>query len=370
LNEVIYHIEAGTNPNLLEDSKHLLHVAAKGGRLEIVKFLIGKGFDINATNPEKWTALHLASKHCHLETVKCLVEHNADINCKDRAERTPLYLSAGEGHLDIVQFLIENGADYTYATVIGCSTPLLAATYGGHSEVAKYLLSFVIKKQCWISDEKLKTFMYGAGKGFLEIVQTLMEQGVDINSDWQNSTALHESAENGHLEVVRFVVEKGANVSTRNTLKSTPLLLAAEKGHFETFKYLAENGGDLGDKNNDGKGAIHLAAASGSAGIVKYMIEHSATTMALVNQTARSFGTPMHLASFGGHLDVVKLLCENGANINSQETFRGSPILSNASPLHLAAFSGHLEVVKYLVETGADTTVMCSSEEVTFWNVK
>ncbi len=389
MNEVIYHFEAGTNPNLPEASKHLLHVAAKGGRFEIVKFLIGKGFDINATNSEKWTALHLASKHCHLETVKCLVEHNADINCKDALKKTPLYLAADEGHLDIVQFLIEKDANYTTAATISRSTPLLVATYRGHCEVTKYLLAFVRKKECWFAHEKVEMFMYSAKKGFLETVQSLVEEeGVDVNCKWEiENTALHESAQNGHLDVVRFLVEKGSNVLARNLIvDSTPLLLAAEKGHFETFKYLAGNGADLGDKNNLDKGVIHLAAASGSLDIVKYLIEHSATTMALVNQTARSFGTPIHQASFGGHLDIVKHLSQNGANINSQESFRtfnifsdASPlpfqiqsfsIFSDASPLHLAAFNGHLEVVKYLVQNGADTTVACESAKVTFLNTR
>ncbi len=121
MNEVIYHIEAGTNPNRRGD---LLHVAAKEGHVDLVRFFIGKGLNVNGTNPftcgsTDTLTIHFSAKHGHLETVKCLVEHKANIYCKDRAERTPFFLSAGEGNLDIVQFLIENGADYTFAKVIG-----------------------------------------------------------------------------------------------------------------------------------------------------------------------------------------------------------------------------------------------------------
>ncbi|GAB1605505.1 receptor-interacting serine/threonine-protein kinase 4-like isoform X1 [Argonauta hians] len=66
------------------------------------------------------------------------------------------------------------------------------------------------------------------------------------------------------------------------------------------------------------------------------------------NATDTSGYTPLHYASRSGHLEICKLLVENGANVNCT-TASGL-----ATPLHRAAYSGHNSVVKFLLEKGAD----------------
>ena len=62
-------------------------------------------------------------------------------------------------------------------------------------------------------------------------------------------------------------------------------------------------------------------------------------------------GTALHRASVRGHLLVVQLLVECGADINAVDNW-------NCAPLHDAACNGHLQVVKFLVGRGADTEVV------------
>jgi ankyrin repeat protein len=59
--------------------------------------------------------------------------------------------------------------------------------------------------------------------------------------------------------------------------------------------------------------------------------------------------TPLHLAAQNGHLNVVKFLVEQQAEMNMKNT-------NGSTPLHLAAQNGHLNVVKFLVYKWMDTT--------------
>ncbi|KAF5340833.1 hypothetical protein D9758_017068 [Tetrapyrgos nigripes] len=88
---------------------------------------------------------------------------------------------------------------------------------------------------------------------------------------------------------------------------------------------------------------LHDAAENGYFHIVKVLVENGAD----VNAEGGKLGFPLQAAAFGGHLDVVKYLVEKGADVNAKGGKLGFP-------LQAAARWGHLDVVKYLVEKGAD----------------
>jgi ankyrin repeat protein len=88
-----------------------LHEAAKYGRLEIVKGLIAKGFDVNAQGGlTGGTAINLAASGGHLEIVKYLIDHGATLDFADPAWN-PLFAAIYGGHTDIAKLLIDRGID-------------------------------------------------------------------------------------------------------------------------------------------------------------------------------------------------------------------------------------------------------------------
>lgn len=75
------------------------------GRLEVCKFLIDSGADINVQDNEGRTPSHWACSRNHLDQIKSLMENGADVNVKDNDGKIPLHLACEENHLDVVWFL-------------------------------------------------------------------------------------------------------------------------------------------------------------------------------------------------------------------------------------------------------------------------
>ena len=186
-----------------------------------------------------------------------------------------------------------------------------------------------------------------AENGHLEVVRLLIEKGADATAeDDDKSTPLHYAAENGHLEVVRLLIEKGADATAANVYKSTPLHFGgAENGHLEVVRLLIEKGADATAEEGDKTTPLHYAAESGHLEVVRLLIEKGA------DATAENYGkkTPLHYAAENGHLEVVRLLIEKGADATAEDD-------DKSTPLHYAAENGHLEVVRFLIEKGADAT--------------
>ena len=186
-----------------------------------------------------------------------------------------------------------------------------------------------------------------AENGHLEVVRLLIEKGADATAeDDDKSTPLHYAAENGHLEVVRLLIEKGADATAANVYKSTPLHFGgAENGHLEVVRLLIEKGADATAEEGDKTTPLHYAAESGHLEVVRLLIEKGA------DATAENYGkkTPLHYAAENGHLEVVRLLIEKGAGATAEN-------YGKKTPLHFGAENGHLEVVRLLIEKGADAT--------------
>lgn len=119
-----------------------LHVAAKRGLLEIVKYLVDNGLDVNINGGTfDASALNVASLGGDIETVKYLIGNSAILDVS-LAKRNPLFSAIQEGHMDVAQCLVENGIDitikYNTENLNDIGAYEFAVEYG-ETEIANYL---------------------------------------------------------------------------------------------------------------------------------------------------------------------------------------------------------------------------------------
>ncbi len=117
-----------------------LCLAAEKGEVDIARFLITKGADVNATDSREWTPLHKAADGNKLEVAQLLLNNGTNVNAKNNKGWTPLHIAAKKGSLDIVKLLVRsNGIKIDAVSKTEKNTPLHVAAEAGQLEVVKLL---------------------------------------------------------------------------------------------------------------------------------------------------------------------------------------------------------------------------------------
>ena len=102
--------------------------------------------------------------------------------------------------------------------------------------------------------------------GYVMIAKMIMDQ------DRDDQTALHLAVENGHIDIVRLCIEKGANVNFVKTNLITPLHLACTSGQLDIVNILVNSDADIEAKNALQETPLHRAALFNRVNIVKYLL--------------------------------------------------------------------------------------------------
>ena len=154
---------------------------------------------------------------------------------------------------------------------------------------------------------------------------------------------LHAGTLNGHADIVKLLIHKGANVNALDDDGDVPIIFASGGGHEEVVKILLEHKADVNAKKKNGWTPLMAAAWNRHSSVVGLLVEAGAD----INCKTDDGYTALMGASKGGDLSSVKCLVENGADIqtvHSESKFRA---------LHYAACNDHLKVGEYLIEHGA-----------------
>jgi ankyrin repeat protein len=114
---------------------------------------------------------------------------------------------------------------------------------------------------CTTNDENRNTpLIFAASKGQVEVMRVLLEGGANVDRtnvfQW---TALHVAAIHGNPDVCRLLLNWGAKVNYVDKWKETPLHRAARAGYLSVVKLLVERGADVSLRNNFGNTASSLA---------------------------------------------------------------------------------------------------------------
>lgn len=154
-----------------------------------------------------------------------------------------------------------------------------------------------------------------ARRGEVELVRSMLDDGADVNAaQGDGLTALHASAERGHVEIARLLIAAGADLDAETRIGHyTPLHLAGRGGHGHVVLALAEAGADVSRAtSNTGVTPLHLAASAvGGEPAVATLLDHGAA----VNAREASAGqTPLMFAAAYDRAAAVRELLSRGAD--------------------------------------------------------
>ncbi|WP_353285322.1 ankyrin repeat domain-containing protein [Wolbachia endosymbiont (group A) of Beris morrisii] len=296
----------------LELNKQLL-TAVKDSDFNEVQGLVNRGANVNAKDKDGKTPLHYASRSIHhLGMVKYLISKGADIDVKDNSGRTPEDEERYTNSDTMRQVFMQAHLDKELLLTV-------------KNEKDLKTINDIIAKDI---DDRTHGGFYYTWSGNLGIVEFLVSKDVSVNAtDKYGCTLLHWAALKGHSDIAKFLVDKEANVNAKDILGRTPMHFAVMNNHK-----------DIQDVY--GRGYTYTTAESNYEEVIQLFLMRGAS----INEADKNGETPLHLASWGGHLDTLQHLINNGANISTKDS-------SGKTPLDIARDKGHNNLVQYLQQT-------------------
>lgn len=305
-----------------------LEYAVEKGKLEIVQTLLSIGVNINVGATQ--FPLDIAVQAGRADITLAFLEAGAEVNRNIGEGWTLLMSAANAGHLNIVKLLVEKGANINATTEHGVSA-LMCAAREGWQEVFNYLAPLtspeireqVVKKlpagllhRHRENNKFTNNFILAAGQGDVDVVRNAISAGVDIDAiDADGNHALHFATLHCRLDVVRLLVEAGANLEIKHSrYETTPLITAVERGRPEIVQFLIDSGAD-----------VHVKLEGD-------------TLLALVVKQAVSWKQTERKLKY---MDIIQILIQAGVDVNIKD-FSGRTVIEIATQI------GEIEIVQIL----------------------
>ena len=232
-----------------------LILAARENDIESAKLLVAAGADVDEASNAGWTPLLIATNNRNYLLGKLLIEKGADVNKANSTAFTPLYLATDnrniEGgdypvpkpdmdHLEFISILLDRGADPD-------------ARVNGNTETR------TIFTMQWFYEAGATAFIRAAQSGDTALMKLLLKHGADAKAVTRNGdNALHaaggigwvegvtyEWSKEENLEAVRMLLDLGLNPNEQDKEGRTALMGAAMKGRVDVIRLLVERGADL-----------------------------------------------------------------------------------------------------------------------------
>jgi ankyrin repeat protein len=375
--------------------------AAQNGDRETVRELLKKGVDVNEAQGDGSTALHWAAIKGDAEMARVLVFAGANVRATTRiGAYTPLYLAAKGGYSDVVAVLLTAGADARAVTSNG-TTPLMIAAAAGDTRSIQSLVENGAEINATDTAKGETPLMFAAGFNRLEAVKLLLARGADhkattkvvdlfaltapeeeamLRGTGGNSTrpqaarpadvagatrayryneligsqggltALLFAARQGYTDVVKALLDAGADINQPNAGdKTTPLLISIINGHFDQAMMLIERGARVNDAAFNGVAplfaVLNLQWAPKSLYPSPKAYQQQQTT----------------------YLELMQALLSKGADPNARvarkvwyqaynSDYAGFDE-AGATPFFRAAYASDVAAMKLLVANGADPNI-------------
>ncbi|MEI0604086.1 ankyrin repeat domain-containing protein [Brachyspira alvinipulli] len=290
----------------------LIPDAIEENNIEMVKYLISIGQDVNAQifADGFWinSPMKVAAENGNIEIAKLLIDEGANLNSSDD------YIGPAidYGNYDIAKLLIDNDV-FNLNTNTTKEQAIESAKDKKYYEIEK-LLSSEDSNNIDGYDE----LMNAVSKGDMKALEKLIKDDTDLNKQYDKITPLNLAAARNDKEMVKFLVEKGADINLEDGYGYTPLIIAIKYRNIGLAKNIIDLKPDLNA----------ICSATGDTPLTY-----------LVNAN-----------KYGGVADLCYYMIKNGADINKKNK-------EGNTPLMIAAASYNYGIVGVLVNMGADYNI-------------
>ncbi|XP_076866837.1 transient receptor potential cation channel subfamily A member 1b [Brachyhypopomus gauderio] len=347
-----------THINYLDKSRSSpLHLAVRGGNIEVIKLCISKGARVDQQQSDKSTALHFACSQGAIDAVKVMLlpfkTVDEIINIRDAANQTPLHRAMLFDHVTLAEYLISKGADIDCTDNKGLSPLLLATTCSAWKTV-----SFLLTKGADLNlkDKTGRNFLHHVifqPKGLRNLPENLLQnqevRELMSEEDYEGCTPLHYACKLGIHQSVQNMLGLNVSLSRKSREKKSALHFAAEYGRVNTCQRLLDTITDsrlLNEEEEKGLTPLHLASRGGHTKVVDLLLRRGA----LFQNDYKGWSCLHHAAAEGYTKTMVILLAANIKLLDSTDE-------DGNTALHIAAREGHISAVMLLLNSGAQITL-------------
>ena len=341
------------------EEKYPLHTDVQKGNIDGVKEKLRKGFDVNARE-EKFsqTPLMFLAWENRPEVIKLLLEAGADIEAQDASGQTAVMVCAERCSEKSFRVLANAGANLDTQDYQGDT----ALMYAMRSRTCPGLIPDLLRAGADpnICGSLRRTPLMAASlleSKAEEVMRVLLEAGADVHArDQLENTALSQASHYGSPESVRILLEAGADVHAQDYRGRTPLMLSSWSirgvDSPEILKILLKAGADVHARSDSGMTALMYAArdtGEDCAESLRILLEAGSGIDLRDNFGESALGH----AVTAGSLDAVETLLEAGAYPNFQDEKGRTPLVSALLDRKESSF----RIMRKLLDVGADPSI-------------
>ncbi|XP_044752110.1 ankyrin-1-like [Coccinella septempunctata] len=219
--------------------KNALHYAVACDKLDMVEYLLATFKDLHCNQVDRTlkTPLHIAALRDNNEMINLLLRLGATVDSRDQEGQTPLHYACMRGITKMVSTLLEAKSDINALDYEGQST-LMLATSCNHYEVVELLLRNKVRVN-YEDDRGFTALKKAVFVKNAKITKALVENGARI---CESLNLLHHAAKYDQIDIVKSLLDGGARLETRDSKGNTALMCAVEYRNFEIVKFLLEKG--------------------------------------------------------------------------------------------------------------------------------
>ncbi|KAH3907630.1 hypothetical protein HBH56_185620 [Parastagonospora nodorum] len=344
---------------------------SKANGLRLFETLFRAGIDVNMRGEEDGyeflTFRFLLVQNPDIDAVELFLKYEADATAVNQGSLISVLHTCLQfcEKPDVLKAIISAGANPNAKDSDG-ETPLHNLMQ--RSEVPEGFLQQLLDAKADVNEEDLASqrplFELCSSSGNVTAAQLLVKYKADVmDIDVNAQTALHVACENGHKNLVIFLIDNGAKVDALDAQNRTPFFLSCCADHDETALYLINHIKQSDEKvfrlpSKDGKTPLRKAAAKGHETIVQALCEKLGYDNSILNeQDIKYQQTPLHVAARNGRKGVVECLLKNEVATNLKDKFGRTALAACLSGWMPTSSGDHQAVCILLIDADNDSNI-------------